>query len=243
MSEITNAIQNIDRLLTEGAIPKMQFYADVGLTPASVSAWKNGSSFPSFSTLLKIADYFGITVSALLATARQESESDKVLREYNTLDAWGQSAVRAIIREEKLRLATTAPVARRTKVIPLFGTAAAAGPGEPDTGNPWEDYEIAEDSPADFAVRISGDSMEPLLQDGSVALCRKGYPQIGDVVVVMVNGSLICKQFISDGKNIFLRSLNRRRKDCDYDIWAMGNDTIKCFGTVILKSRPPLVRQ
>ena len=40
--------------------------------------------------------------------------------------------------------------------------------------------------------------------------------------------------------NIYLRSLNRARKDCDYNIMATGNDTVKCFGTVIAE-RVPLV--
>ena len=129
------------------------------------------------------------------------------------------------------------------KIIPLFGTSAAAGPGEMDTGNPWEDYSVQMDSKAEFAVRISGDSMEPVLHDGQIALCTKERPDVGDVAIVMINGALLVKQFITDGRNVFLRSINRDRKDCDYDIWATGNDTVQCYGTVILKKRPPLVDQ
>ncbi len=135
------------------------------------------------------------------------------------------------------------PAAPAVKVVPLFGTAAAAGPGEMDTGLPWEDYAVPADSGADFAVRVSGDSMEPVLRDGQIVLCSEKKPQIGDVVVVMVNGSLLVKQFITDSRNIYLRSLNRARKDADYDIWATGNDTVVCYGTVLLPRRPALVDQ
>jgi len=131
----------------------------------------------------------------------------------------------------------------KDKVIPLFPTAAAAGKGEIDTELPWEDYEVPADSKAEFAVRISGDSMEPLLNDGQIVLCTKERPDIGDVAIVMVNGALLVKQFITDGRNVYLRSINRKRKDCDYDIWESGNDTVICYGTVILKKRPPLVDQ
>jgi len=130
------------------------------------------------------------------------------------------------------------------KIIPLFGTAAAAGPGELDTGLPWEEYSVPADCPAAFAVRISGDSMEPILQDGQIALCAELTPQIGDVAVMMVNGCLLIKQFMADNYgNIYLRSLNRSRKDADLDIMASGNDTVTCYGIVILQKRPALVDQ
>ncbi len=132
-------------------------------------------------------------------------------------------------------------VAIKGKIVPLFGTSAAAGPGEPDTGMPWEDYAVPEDSRAEFAVRITGDSMEPELHDGQIALCVKRRPEVGEMAVMMVNGAMLVKQYIKDYYgNIYLRSLNRARKDCDYNIMATGNDTVKCFGTVLAK-RVPLV--
>lgn len=131
-----------------------------------------------------------------------------------------------------------------SKIIPLFGTAAAAGPGEFDTGLPWEEYSVPADSGASFAVRVSGDSMEPVLTDGQIALCVERQPQIGDVAVIMVNGALMVKQIIVDSfGNIFLRSLNRARHNLDLDIMASGNDTVTCYGTVILPKRPALVEQ
>jgi hypothetical protein len=51
----------------------------------------------------------------------------------------------------------------------------------------------------------------------------------------------LVKQFITDGRNIYLRSLNRARKDADLDIWESGSDTVQCYGTVILPKRPRLV--
>lgn len=127
------------------------------------------------------------------------------------------------------------------KIIPLFGTAAAAGPGEMDTGLPWEDYAVPADSRADFAIRISGDSMEPVLRDGQIALCAEKTPQIGDVAVMQVNGCMLVKQFIRDSYgNLYLRSVNRDRSDNDVDVKASGNDTVLCFGTVLLPQRPAL---
>lgn len=157
------------------------------------------------------------------------------IKKYRALDERGKRVVDAV-----LDAYADAPVVKM-KVIPLLGTRPAAGPGEMDTGLPWEDYEIPAENPGEFAVQISGDSMEPVLHDGQIVLCAKRTPEIGDVTVISVNGSLLVKQFITDGRNIYLRSLNRARKDADLDIWESGSDTVRCYGTVILPKRPRLV--
>ena len=98
-------------------------------------------------------------------------------------------------------------------------------------------------STAQFAVRISGDSMEPELHDGEVVLCVRRRAQIGELAVIMVNGFLYVKQYIADSfGNIYLRSLNRQRKDLDVDIMASGNDTVTGYGVVIHR-HVPLVRE
>jgi SOS-response transcriptional repressor LexA len=163
-------------------------------------------------------------------------------KKYRALDEHGKNMVELVLEEELRRMQRTA---RRTetRVIPLFGVRFAAGPGEPDTGAPWEDYAVPAESRGEFAVRISGDSMEPELRDGQIALCAKRRPEQGEVAVMLVNGAFYVKQFISDGRNIFLRSLNRKRADADLDIWESGSDSVQCFGTVLLDKRPPLAEE
>jgi len=180
------------------------------------------------------------------APAPSSSAFDITLREYSMVRSYRRAdpADKQIIDNIIARypvdeVPEAAPV--EDKIIPLFGTAAAAGPGEMDTGLPWEDYAVPADSRADFAVRISGDSMDPVLTDGQIALCKESRPEIGDVAVMMVNGSMLVKQFIRDSYgNLYLRSLNRERSDNDVDIRVSGNDTVVCFGIVILPKRPAL---
>lgn len=188
-------------------------------------------------------------VRAGLASLKQSDEQDSPGKDAKEIasayQGLGTAAEKNIIRRALNLSVIGEPeiVQIQTKIIPLLSTAAAAGPGEMDTGLPFEKYEAPANSKADFAVRISGDSMEPLLEDGQIVLCIEKTPQIGDVAVMMVNGALLVKQFIGDGRNIYLRSINRKRKDADVDIWESGNDTVQCYGTVILKKRPPLVDQ
>lgn len=219
------------------------------VSQSTVANWLSGATVPRRATMKTIAEVFHVPLEELYERGAS-GESDSVspdelllIQKIRALDEHGRKMVNMVIEEETRRLREKNDVTEAEKIIPLFGTAAAAGPGEPDTGMPWEDYTVPADSKADFAVRISGDSMEPVLRDGQIALCLKRRPQIGELAVMMVNGSLLCKQFITDNYgNVYLRSLNRARKDCDYDIWESGTDTVKCFGTVLVK-RVPLVEQ
>lgn len=190
--------------------------------------------------LIKIADFYEVSIDYLLGRDDRTVVIRSPLDEkYEALDARGRRVVDAVIEVESGEKVVPLPK-RETKIIPLF--VAAAGPGEPVPDEGFGDYEVDADSDANFAVKISGDSMEPYLHDGEVVLCKRKRPEIGDLAVIMVNGFLVVKQYITDGLNIYLRSMNRNRKDLDVDIWSSGNDTVVGYGTVIFK-KLPLVRQ
>lgn len=224
------------------------FAALVGLSPQYVINLEKGLNndgkqlSATMDTYAKIAKGTGISETELLlmlddsVTVNPDLSNREfvLVQKFRKADEGKKQAVEAVLDGVSLR---------ETKIIPLFGSSFAAGSFEPGTQDePFEDYEVDADSKAEFAIRISGDSMEPELHDGQIALCTKRKPQIGEIVVCLVNGSFYVKQFITDGRNIYLRSVNRKRKDADIDIWASGDYTVKCFGTVIHK-RVPLVQQ
>lgn len=224
------------------------FAALVGLSPQYVINLEKGLNndgkqlSATMDTYAKIAKGTGISETELLlmlddsVTVNPDLSNREfiLVQKFRKADEGKKQAVEAVLDGVSLR---------ETKIIPLFGSSFAAGSFEPGTQDePFEDYEVDADSKTEFAIRISGDSMEPELHDGEIALCTKRRPQIGEIVVCLVNGSFYVKQFITDGRNIYLRSVNRKRKDADIDIWASGDYTVKCFGTVIHK-RVPLVQQ
>lgn len=160
---------------------------------------------------------------------------------YRALDPHSRKVVDAVMELEAERFAREiiTPEKPKTRVIPLF--IAAAGPGEPVNGI-FEEHEIPYEKKGEFAVKVSGDSMEPELKDGEIVLCMKRPPKNGELGVIMVNGSLLVKQVITAGGDIYLRSLNRARKNLDVDLFESGNDTVACYGTVIHR-HVPLVMQ
>ena len=169
------------------------------------------------------------------------SEQARALaRDYDGLDGHGRRVVRAVAEEEKRRMAARAAAdGPAVKVIPLFGNSFAAGLGDPDFGNTWEDYEVSADSQADFAIRINGDSMEPYLPDGSVALGVKRAPRDGEVAALLLDGEFLCKQVCQDFVgNLYLFALNRKRKDADQTVPRDAERSVTCFGTIVMERVP-----
>jgi transcriptional regulator with XRE-family HTH domain len=79
---------------------------ELGLSSGSVTSWKNGK-VPHYSTLLKIADYFNVSVDYLLTgqketpTAESDERRTELMKLFNLLDDAGQDALIAIAQQMK----------------------------------------------------------------------------------------------------------------------------------------------
>ena len=216
----------------------------VGVTESAIGLWETGKREPNQEMLLKLGEALDCSVLDIMGadTVIRIHRESPLMQKYNALDKHGKMVVDFVIEAEYQRCAKAEEVVEkpRTKIIPLF--CAAAGPGEPPSQDGFEDYEVDEDSPARFAVKISGDSMEPEFHDGDIVLCRKKRPEIGEIAVMMVDGFIYVKQYIEGINGFYLRSLNRKRKDCDLDVLYSGGQHVEGYGTVIHK-KIPLVMQ
>lgn len=194
---------------------------------------------PTMDAFTKIARATGISELDLFLMINEDVTLNStftgreilIVKKFRDLDEDGKIAVESALDGEK---------AAQTKIIPLF--PAAAGYGEPPSQDGFEEYVVPADSKAQFAVRISGDSMEPYLHDGEIVPCQRRRAEQGEIAVIMIAGFLLVKQYITDGENIYLRSTNRERKNLDYDIWASGDERPVGYGTVIFR-KIPLVKQ
>ena len=172
------------------------------------------------------------------------SEWDLISR-FRLLDGHGKHMTNIVIDAELLRLGQEKALentVEQSKVIPLFLTPAAAGYASPTLGDDYEDYQVSANSPADFAAKIQGDSMEPYITDGSVVLVSRTLDlRPGDVGLFCVDNDMFCKQYCEDSQgNIYLFSLNRSRRDADIEISSSSGRSVFCYGKVLLDKRPPL---
>lgn len=87
-------------------------------------------------------------------------------------------------------------VAAQSKQVYLFELAACAGDGFYSDGVSGSDKEIiAQFAEADFAVRISGRSMEPTIKNGDIVFVQK-TEELNDqeIGIFVVNGDVMCKR-------------------------------------------------
>lgn len=201
----------------------------------------------NLDVLLRICDELHVPVEAFydsdVRSALPSAEELQLLSDFRALDEHGRRTAKLVISSELERINAAMPRPEKlTKVIPLYYTPAAAGYASPALGDDYEELEVPADSGADFAARISGDSMEPVIPDGSTVLVKRGeILRDGEVGLFFVDGDMKCKQFCQDSMgNVYLFSINRDRRDADVSIPADSGVTICCFGKVLLKKRPEL---
>lgn len=255
----------LDILMAERNINRAELAEASGVPYTTImNFYTKGTDNIKRSTLLRLANYFGVSLSYLgddniddLEAERVDNKAKKapavsaeaknIARIFDSLDAHGKDMVKVVAEREHARMETEAAAntdmeaAPATKTIPLFGASFAAGKGEPDFGNMWEDYEVPVDTKADFAVKINGDSMEPYLHDGSIALGLRQTPKDGDVAALLLDGEFLVKQVCQDMyDNVYLFSLNRKRSDADVTIWHDSGRSLSCFGTIIMEEDVPL---
>ncbi|MDL2294777.1 XRE family transcriptional regulator [Ruminococcaceae bacterium OttesenSCG-928-D13] len=153
----------------------------LGITQQAVGRWESGLSAPDPETLVQLAGVFDVTVDDLLGRAPTP----------------------------RIRVAPYTPPAE--SLVPVVGTVRA-GYGalafEEDYGTEPAGVRDPENY---FYLVVKGDSMEPRIQDGDLALVRK-QPTLdnGDLgVVVFGEGEGTLKQFAQRGSAVLLQPFNQ----------------------------------
>lgn len=229
---------NVNELAREAGIPAQTLYSII----------RRDSMKIDFDVLLRICRTLEVPVETFYegeGPAMPDAAERGVLRRWRRLDEHGRSLAELVMDAELRRLETPEePEDESEKIIPLYLTAAAAGFASPVVGEDYEDYSVPRSSSADCAVRVEGDSMEPYIPDGSVALVKRGdIIRDGDVGLFYADSGMVIKQYCQDYTGtVRLFSLNRRRKDADIIISADSSLPLFCFGRVLMDKDAPLPR-
>lgn len=106
--------------------------------------------------------------------------------------------------------------------VPLLGYAQAGAAGYFDeagypAGHGWDEVEVpAIGDPNAYALKVTGDSMEPVYRKGDILIVEPDAPvKRGDrVVVKTAKGEVMAKEVLRrSGRKVELRSLNPRHTD------------------------------
>ena len=119
----------------------------------------------------------------------------------------------------------------KKRTIPLYDIPLSAGLGENilDSDIPFVEYETnVEDG--DFALHVSGDSMEPDIPDGSIVVVKK-QSEIADGIsgAFFLNGEVYCKKLLHKDGKVFLCSDNAGYQPIE----VHDGDTLIVYGKIV----------
>ncbi len=216
------------------------------------------SDSPKLSNIVTIADVLGCSLDYIVNGTPDNDHNYTLAPEemdfielYRTLDSYSREVVRTVAKKESERPHESVPsaakreVRRSAKVLETPAAMRAAGKRtvmlydfsvSAGTGVYLDDAQATEISVpdnertrvADFALRISGNSMEPRYHDGDIVLVEDtDMVEDGELGIFVLDGNGYFKQFGTDR----LISLNE-----DYgDILLRDYSEVVCCGRVVGK--------
>ncbi|GBF33572.1 HTH-type transcriptional regulator xre [Desulfocucumis palustris] len=219
---------------------------------SAVSQWENGIRMPDSYTINKLADYFNVTVDYLIgrindtnpATAKKREVSrqidilDALEGNINELTVGGQP----ITNEQRLSiLRALINPARGTKTEPRIPLLDTIKTGLPPGQNIIGHVGIPEDieGKADFALRVSGDSMIGCgIADGDIVICKQqDTAQHGQIVVALIEGNeTTLKFYINENGRTLLKAANPEYPDIELN----PKDNIQGYVVRVQKDAPTL---
>ena len=182
--------------------------AQLGISYQAYSAWERGVKEPSKEKVKRLEQ--------ILKVPKGYFTEIEIVRLYNTLSNKGKNQVveyaRDLVQKEKTQQVIS--VSENLYEYHVYEKMSAGiGASVYDDRNydtVYFDKELAHD----FASWVSGDSMEPKYQDGSVALIREtGFDYDGAVYAVVCNNQTYIKRVFREEEGLRLVSINPRYDD------------------------------
>ena len=229
--------QKVTQLLKENGMTKAALAKEAGIPYTTLdSMLKRETDTARLATVFRMAKALGVSVEELVldeesGKSKLSREEERILELYSILDSRGRDTVLSVLKTEADN--SRSKSAEEKLSFPVYTLPAAAGLGSPLFSEDrelvfYEKGEIPED--VDFGIRISGDSMEPLISDGDIAYVKKCKTlENGEIGIFIRNGESLCKRYEQKGSEGYLVSLNPKYSP----IRLLDSDDLKIVGKVI----------
>ena len=180
----------------------------LGISFQAYSAWERGVKEPSKEKVFQLEN--------ILKVPKGYFTQIEIVRLYHSLSKQGQEKVvlyaRNLSQEEQVQKVTAMPE-RLYEYRVYERMSAGIGASVYDDQN-FDTVYFNEELAHDFASWVSGDSMEPKYQNGSVALIREtGFDYDGAVYAVVCNNQTYIKRVYREENGLRLVSINPKYKD------------------------------
>lgn len=231
--------QRIFLILKEKKLKQKELAKRTGISESAISDWKKKGTNPAAENISAIADFLEVSLEYLV-TGKEKSLSlpddelelltyYKELPEREQMKLIGRASALAEVYKEQVE--AEEPEEPTIEIRHSFYRVSAGTGYNLNDDDQWDTIEVPdtpEANKADFALTISGDSMEPVYYDGDIVLV-KSQPAIdnGEIGIFIIEDNGYIKKYGGDK----LISLNAKYDDImfsDYD-----PDDIRCMGLVI----------
>ena len=180
----------------------------LGISYQAYSAWERGVKEPSKEKVNRLEQ--------LLKVPKGYFTEIEIVRLYNTLSNKGKNQVVEYARDlvQKKKNQQMISVSEKLYEYHVYEKMSAGiGASVYDDSN-YDTVYFNKELAHDFASWVSGDSMEPKYQDGSVALIREtGFDYDGGVYAVVCNNQTYIKRVFCEEEGLRLVSINPKYKD------------------------------
>lgn len=208
----------------------------LGVDNSAVSNWERNINNYDIDMLIPLSQTLGVTANDLLGFFTDfslDAEEEEVIREFRKLDKNNKKTLLQVLKglgalNENIKSASTKIKSFLSR--PVFDLPVSAGQGSFLDSDSYEEVEFPEDqvpSESSFAVRVSGDSMEPEYPNGSIVFVKQSQNLVpGDVGIFVINNEGFIKKLGTENNLI---SLNPK-----YDDIHVGKyDTCRVVGKVV----------
>jgi len=213
VGETLAELRRAKKFLQKDVAAKLSGYG-FSVNPKTIYNWEKGLAQPSVPQFLALCDILGVDDVLWRFAGIHKGP-------YAGLNNSGRQKAREFIdllfyidiyRDDPEEYRDT------PRLLPLYDIPVSAGTGNFLDGSSYEMIEAPGYVPAgaDFALRVSGDSMEPLFQDGQIIwLKEREVLNSGEIGVFIYFDEVYCKKLILGGGKAYLRSINQKYEDIE----------------------------
>lgn len=180
----------------------------LGITYQAYSAWERGVKKPSREKVERLEQ--------ILNTTKGYFTEVEIVRLYNMLSKQGKdqalSYVRTLVQKEQCK--NLVSISEKLYEYYVYEKMSAGIGSSVYNDQNYDTVYFDEELARDFASWVSGDSMEPKYQNGSVALIREtGFDYDGAVYAVVCNTQTYIKRVYQEERGLRLVSINPKYRD------------------------------
>lgn len=154
----------------------------LNIAVSTYSYWENGTYEPDQKSLVKLADFYNVSIDYLLG--RTENDDEKAIKQIGGYD---------LLSQEK-------------SIIPLVGQVVAGKPIESPEYLEGYVYVSYKNPDEYFALKVKGDSMiNAGITERSILIVHKqNCAENGDIIIASIDGESTVKRYREDKGAVFL---------------------------------------